>query len=118
MTGATVEPGVRAEPVGGARGARRTLGEASAARMASRTCGALGFASGACPTDVPKGVTARPSCVLKSSAGAQFCALVCTPSGSGADNALELRGNIAGWRGGVRRIGGIEGYSFVYCNNN
>ena len=31
--------------------------------------------SGACPTDVPAGVTAKPDCVLKSPTGDQFCAL-------------------------------------------
>lgn len=36
--------------------------------------------TGKCPTDVPTGVTATPTCALKSSAGAQYCALVCTPA--------------------------------------
>eukprot|EP00462_Mataza_sp_D1_P024173 CAMPEP_0175144230 /NCGR_PEP_ID=MMETSP0087-20121206/13995_1 /TAXON_ID=136419 /ORGANISM="Unknown Unknown, Strain D1" /LENGTH=498 /DNA_ID=CAMNT_0016428633 /DNA_START=47 /DNA_END=1543 /DNA_ORIENTATION=+ len=36
---------------------------------------------GSCPTDVPAGVTAKPQCVLKSSTGAQYCALVCTTTG-------------------------------------
>jgi photosystem II stability/assembly factor-like uncharacterized protein len=35
---------------------------------------------GSCPTDVPSGVTATPKCVLKSSTGSQYCALVCTPA--------------------------------------
>ena len=37
-------------------------------------------AKGACPTDVPTGVTAKPTCALSSSAGAKYCALVCAPS--------------------------------------
>ena len=37
-------------------------------------------ASGACPTDVPSGVTATPTCALHDPAGNQFCALVCTPA--------------------------------------
>jgi len=39
--------------------------------------------SGACPTDVPSGVTASPKCLLKTPAGAQYCALQCTPSSNG-----------------------------------
>jgi len=34
-------------------------------------------ASGNCPTDVPEGVSANPSCVLKDTSGNQFCALMC-----------------------------------------
>lgn len=33
-----------------------------------------------CPTDVPKGCTAIPTCALKSPNGATYCALVCNPS--------------------------------------
>ena len=37
-----------------------------------------------CPTDVPDGVTAQPTCALKSPAGDTYCALVCAPdSGDG-----------------------------------
>jgi len=36
--------------------------------------------SGACPTDVPAGVTAKPQCALKSPTGAKYCALICSPS--------------------------------------
>jgi len=32
-----------------------------------------------CPTDVPKGVTAAPTCALKSPTGETYCALVCAP---------------------------------------
>jgi photosystem II stability/assembly factor-like uncharacterized protein len=52
--------------------------------------------SGACPTDVPSGVTAKPDCALSSSAGGKYCALVCTPSGNddqcGADASCKLAG--------------------------
>lgn len=43
--------------------------------------------SGACPTDVPPGVTAKPTCALTSSSGAKFCALVCNPSNEALVNA-------------------------------
>lgn len=36
-----------------------------------------------CPTDVPDGVTAAPTCALKSPTGETYCALVCSPSGVG-----------------------------------
>jgi len=37
-----------------------------------------------CPTDPPSASDAKPQCALKSSAGAQFCALVCTPGSNAA----------------------------------
>ena len=40
--------------------------------------------AGTCPTDKPSGVTAAPQCALKSSTGAQYCALICDPT---ADDA-------------------------------
>eukprot|EP00656_Telonema_subtile_P050264 TRINITY_DN646_c0_g1_i6.p1 TRINITY_DN646_c0_g1~~TRINITY_DN646_c0_g1_i6.p1 ORF type:complete len:133 (-),score=32.71 TRINITY_DN646_c0_g1_i6:267-665(-) len=36
-----------------------------------------------CPTDVPSGVTAAPTCALKDTSGNKYCALICTP---GADD--------------------------------
>ena len=36
-----------------------------------------------CPTDVPKGVTAQPTCALKSPSGDTYCALVCAPGDDG-----------------------------------
>lgn len=36
-----------------------------------------------CPTDVPSGVTAAPTCALKSPTGETYCALVCSPGGLG-----------------------------------
>jgi len=33
----------------------------------------------ACPTDPPSASDAKPQCALKSSSGAQYCALICTP---------------------------------------
>lgn len=37
-----------------------------------------------CPTDPPSPSDAKPTCALKSSTGAQFCALVCTPGRNAA----------------------------------
>lgn len=37
-----------------------------------------------CPTDVPEGTTVAPKCALKTTAGAKYCALVCSP---GKDDA-------------------------------
>lgn len=42
-------------------------------------------ASGACPTDLPKGVTAKPSCALQTSTGEAYCALICDPTDTNAD---------------------------------
>ena len=36
--------------------------------------------SGSCPSDVPSGVTAQPTCALKDQSGNQECALICSPS--------------------------------------
>jgi KDEL-tailed cysteine endopeptidase len=33
-----------------------------------------------CPSDKPAGVTAKPQCALQTSAGAKYCALICSPS--------------------------------------
>ena len=33
-----------------------------------------------CPSDVPTGVTATPTCALKTPFGAKYCALICSPS--------------------------------------
>merc|ERR1719375_2695775 len=41
--------------------------------VAGKICSPQCSSSGACPTDVPKGVTATPKCALKSSTGSQFC---------------------------------------------
>jgi len=38
---------------------------------------------GSCPTDVPSGVTATPTCLLQDTSGNKYCALKCTPSGNG-----------------------------------
>merc|ERR1711959_307348 len=38
--------------------------------------------SGACPTDVPSGVTAKPQCALQDTSGNKYCALICSPSGN------------------------------------
>lgn len=45
--------------------------------------------NGTCPTDVPKGVTAKPECVLNSPTGAKYCALVCTPKGQVDEASLR-----------------------------
>merc|ERR1712110_456522 len=36
-----------------------------------------------CPTDVPEGTTAQPSCVLKDTKGDHFCILVCSGTATG-----------------------------------
>jgi len=48
--------------------------------VAGKVCSPQCDSSGKCPTDVPSGVTATPTCALKASTGAQYCALICTPS--------------------------------------
>lgn len=48
--------------------------------VAGEICSPQCNSAGACPTDVPAGVSAAPKCALKSSQGAQFCVLECTPS--------------------------------------
>jgi len=35
---------------------------------------------GKCPTDIPTGITAKPECALKTTTGAKYCALICSPS--------------------------------------
>jgi hypothetical protein len=37
-------------------------------------------ALGQCPSDVPDGVTATPTCALKTASGTSYCALLCEPS--------------------------------------
>merc|ERR1712139_17139 len=43
--------------------------------------------SSACPTDMPKGDTATPTCALQTPTGGKYCALICTPSGLRGDGA-------------------------------
>ena len=38
--------------------------------------------SGSCPSDLPSGDSATPTCALQTPFGAKYCALVCTPSDS------------------------------------
>merc|ERR1712224_907817 len=57
--------------------------------------------AGACPSDVPSGVTAHPQCALKSPTGGQFCALICQPS--------ELRSNGASGECGTGTCESIQG---------
>merc|ERR1719399_531996 len=57
--------------------------------------------AGACPSDVPSGVTAHPQCALKSPTGDQFCALICQPS--------ELRSNGASGECGTGTCESIQG---------
>jgi len=44
-----------------------------------KMCAPKCSAAGTCPTDVPSGVTARPTCALQGMGG-KYCALVCSPS--------------------------------------
>jgi len=54
-----------------------------------------------CPSDVPTGVTANPTCALQSPTGAKYCALICTPS--------ALRGNGANGECGTGSCQSIQG---------
>merc|ERR1712151_9482 len=45
-------------------------------------------ASGTCPSDVPEGVTATPTCALKDQTGNQYCALLCQ-----SDDECDKAGN-------------------------
>jgi uncharacterized protein YukE len=47
-----------------------------------KMCAPQCSSSGACPTDVPAGVTAKPTCALQGMGG-KYCALVCSPSTEG-----------------------------------
>ena len=44
------------------------------------------FLTKKCPTDVPAGVTAKPTCALQGMGG-KYCALICSPS----DDVRSLR---------------------------
>jgi hypothetical protein len=40
-----------------------------------------GIMKNKCPTDIPSGVTATPTCALQdASSGSKYCALICSPS--------------------------------------
>ena len=54
--------------------------------LAGDFCSPPCSSSGACPTDVPAGVTAKPTCALTSSSGAKYCALICNPSMEAFEN--------------------------------
>jgi len=57
--------------------------------------------SSACPTDIPSGVTAKPTCALQTPTGGKYCALICTPS--------EIRSNGASGECGSGSCQGIQG---------
>merc|ERR1711988_1733987 len=40
-----------------------------------------------CPTDMPQGDTATPTCALQTPTGAKYCALICTPSAFASNGA-------------------------------
>jgi hypothetical protein len=46
--------------------------------------------TGACPTDVPAGVTATPTCALQDPQGNKYCVLICSPSELG-DNSIDTQ---------------------------
>merc|ERR1712070_258799 len=49
--------------------------------------------SGSCPTDVPSGDTAKPQCALKTTTGAQYCALICSAdSDCGTGSCQKISG--------------------------
>merc|ERR1712000_647442 len=51
--------------------------EASVTDTDGSVCAPACDQSGNCPTDVPEGVTAQPTCALKDQSGNQYCALLC-----------------------------------------
>merc|ERR1711924_296086 len=57
-----------------------------------------------CPKDVPEGVTATPKCALKSTTGAKFCALMCSPS---TDEASLRAGDAACGKATCKPIQGL-----------
>merc|ERR1712166_1419211 len=57
--------------------------------------------SSACPTDIPSGVTAKPTCALQTPTGDKYCALICTPS--------QIRSNGATGECGSGSCQGIQG---------
>ena len=50
--------------------------------LAGEFCSPACSAAGACPTDVPTGTTAKPTCDLNSPQGAKYCSLVCAGAGA------------------------------------
>jgi hypothetical protein len=42
-----------------------------------------------CPTDVPAGVTATPTCALQDPSGDKFCALMCDPASNDMECGAE-----------------------------
>merc|ERR1712072_891523 len=57
-----------------------------------------------CPTDVPSGATAKPQCALKTTAGAKYCALICSPS---TDEASLRAGDAQCGTGSCQAISGV-----------
>ena len=54
----------------------------------TKVCSPTCDASGGCPSDVPDGVTARPTCALENRAtGEKYCVLIC--QSSSLDGALR-----------------------------
>ncbi|KAG7343629.1 hypothetical protein IV203_021637 [Nitzschia inconspicua] len=50
----------------------------------------------ACPSDVPDGVTAIPTCALQSPTGEKYCAILCSPSDDGDNNSIASDGSMEG----------------------
>merc|ERR1719424_661057 len=48
--------------------------------LAGDFCSPKCTAFGACPKDIPSGVTAKPECALQTPTGGKYCALICSPS--------------------------------------
>jgi hypothetical protein len=60
--------------------------------FAGSVCSPQCDSSGNCPTDVPAGTTAVPTCALKTSSGEQYCALVCSGGGCPPGASCESGG--------------------------
>merc|ERR1712072_817134 len=57
--------------------------------------------SNECPTDIPSGVTATPTCALQTTGGQKYCALICSPS--------NLRSNGANGECGAGSCQAVQG---------
>lgn len=64
-----------------------------------------------CPTDLPDGVTAAPTCALKNPAtGDKYCVLLCSPSASTGDNSmLSLRARVGDGQCGAATCQPVQG---------
>jgi tripeptidyl-peptidase-1 len=72
--------------------------------IGGKMCAPKCSASGSCPTDVPQGVTAKPTCALQGMGG-KYCALVCSPSSS--EKTLRAGDAQCGTNASCKAISGV-----------